>query len=120
MKNLPSLLALLATLALGHLASAAAPAQPNIIVMLVDDMGVMDSSVPFLTDESGKPKRYPLNDYYRTPNMERLAARGVRFSQFYAMSVCSPTRIAILRREGVQFESIEACVEHWKLTAFFW
>ncbi len=96
MKNLPSLLALLATLALGHLASAAAPAQPNIIVMLVDDMGVMDSSVPFLTDESGKPKRYPLNDYYRTPNMERLAARGVRFSQFYAMSVCSPTRISIM------------------------
>lgn len=70
--------------------------RPNIVVFLVDDMGVMDTSAPFLTDESGKPKRYPLNDFYRTPNMERLAARGIRFSQFCAMSVCSPTRVAIM------------------------
>ena len=74
----------------------AAETPPNIIVFLVDDMGVMDSSLPFLTDEKGKPKRYPLNDYYRTPNMERLAANGVRFNHFYAMSVCSPTRISIM------------------------
>lgn len=75
---------------------AAAPAQPNIVVFLVDDMGVMDTSVPFLTDAEGQPKRYPLNDYYRTPGMERLAAQGIRFNQFSAMSVCSPTRIAIV------------------------
>lgn len=70
--------------------------RPNIMVFLVDDMGVMDTSLPFLTDESGDPKRYPLNDFYRTPNMERLAKKGVRFNQFYAMSVCSPTRISIM------------------------
>ena len=70
--------------------------RPNIMIFLVDDMGVMDTSVPFLTDESGSPKRYPLNDYYRTPGMERLASQGIRFNQFYAMSVCSPTRISIL------------------------
>lgn len=76
---------------------AAGPiAKPNIVIMLVDDMGVMDTSVPFLTDEAGRPKRYPLNDYYRTPNMERLAQSGIRFNQFNAMSVCSPTRIAIM------------------------
>lgn len=74
----------------------AAPPRPNIVIMLVDDMGVMDTSVPFLTDADGKPKRYPLNDYHRTPNMERLAARGVRFNNFCAMSVCSPTRISIM------------------------
>ncbi|MEZ5385867.1 MAG: sulfatase-like hydrolase/transferase [Prosthecobacter sp.] len=68
---------------------------PNIVIMLVDDMGVMDTSLPFLTDADGKPKRYPLNDWYRTPNMERLAAKGVRFNNFCAMSVCSPTRISI-------------------------
>ena len=28
--------------------------------------------------------------------MERLAERGIRFNQFYAMSVCSPTRISIM------------------------
>lgn len=69
---------------------------PNIIVFLVDDMGVMDTSVPFLTDENGKPKTYPLNEYYRTPSMERLAKQGIRFNNFYAMSVCSPTRISIM------------------------
>ncbi len=80
------------------IASTSLPAaeRPNIVVFLVDDMGVMDTSVPFLTDEAGRPRRYPLNDHYRTPNMERLAARGIRFNQFYAMSVCSPTRIAIM------------------------
>lgn len=70
--------------------------RPNIVVFLVDDMGVMDTSVPFLTDAAGRPNRYPLNDYYRTPNMDRLAARGIRFNNFYAMSVCSPTRICIM------------------------
>lgn len=77
-------------------AADSSKAQPNIVVFLVDDMGVMDTSVPFLTDEAGQPKRYPLNNYYRTPNMERLAAKGIRFNNFYAMSVCSPTRISIM------------------------
>ncbi|MCX6858026.1 MAG: sulfatase [Verrucomicrobia bacterium] len=81
-------------LGLSGLLSAAS--QPNVILMLVDDMGVMDTSLPFLTDAAGKAKRYPLNDFYRTPNMERLAARGIRFSNFCAMSVCSPTRISIM------------------------
>ena len=54
--------------------------RPNIVVFLVDDMGVMDTSVPFLTDGNGKAKRYPLNDYYRTPAMERLAGQGIRFN----------------------------------------
>jgi len=86
--------ALTASAALGGRASSAD--RPNIVVFLVDDMGVMDTSLPFLTDAEGAPQRYPLNDYYRTPNMERLASRGVRFSNFYAMSVCSPTRISIM------------------------
>lgn len=77
-------------------ASATNAARPNIVVFLVDDMGVMDTSVPFLTDAEGKPKRYPLNDYYRTPNMQRLAETGIRFNNFCAMSVCSPTRISIM------------------------
>ena len=76
--------------------ASAAPSQPNVMIFLVDDMGVMDTSVPFLTDDAGRPKRYPLNDFYRTPNMDRLASRGIRFSNFYAMSVCSPTRISIM------------------------
>ena len=90
------LVALLGVFGISTVLSHAAPSQPNIIIFLVDDMGVMDTSLPFLTDDAGKPKRYPLNDYYRTPIMERLAARGIRFNNFHAMSVCSPTRIALM------------------------
>jgi arylsulfatase A-like enzyme len=74
----------------------AADPLPNIVLILVDDMGIMDTSVPFLTDAAGQPKRYPLNDFYRTPNMERLAALGIRFNNFSAMSVCSPTRLCLM------------------------
>ena len=70
--------------------------KPNIVVFLVDDMGLMDTSVPFLTDEDGNPEIHPLNEFYRTPGIARLAATGTRFSQFYAMSVCSPTRASIM------------------------
>ena len=69
---------------------------PNIIIFLVDDMGLMDTSVPFLTDKNGNSVKYPLNDYYITPNMEKLAEQGIRFANFYAHSVCSPTRTSIL------------------------
>ena len=92
---LRSALALAVSCAASSGLSAASPARPNVVIFLVDDMGVMDTSVPFLTDAAGRPQRHPLNEYYRTPNMERLASRGVRFSNFNAMSVCSPTRIAI-------------------------
>ncbi|MFM7518503.1 MAG: sulfatase [Pirellula sp.] len=70
--------------------------RPNIMIVLVDDMGVMDTSVPFLLDEQGKAIEHPLNRWYKTPNMERLARLGVRISEFYAMSVCSPSRISLM------------------------
>ena len=60
-KLLPAFAVLL--LSLSNLSAAKLP---NIMLFLIDDMGVMDTSVPFLTDKNGKPKRYPLNDYYRT------------------------------------------------------
>ena len=52
--------------------------RPNIIVFLVDDMGLMDTSVPFLTDPEGQPVEHPLNRWYRTPNMQRLVLRPER------------------------------------------
>jgi arylsulfatase A-like enzyme len=96
MKHAARLLTVLFVALAAIQAAAADATPPNIVVFLVDDMGIMDTSVPFLTDSSGKPQRYPLNDYYRTPSMERLAARGIRFNNFYAMSVCSPTRISLM------------------------
>ena len=70
--------------------------QPNILVFLIDDFGVMDSSVPFLTNHKNIPQTHPLNEFYSTPNIDRLAKKGKRFSNFYAMSVCSPSRISLL------------------------
>ncbi len=64
--------------------------RPNIILFLVDDMGWQDTSVPFHTE------RTPLNDRYRTPNMERLAERGVKFTQAYACAVSSPSRCSLM------------------------
>ena len=62
----------------------------NIILFLVDDMGLNDSSVQFL--EGGSE----LHEYYHTPNMERLAEKGVRFTSAYASPVSSPTRISLM------------------------
>ena len=70
--------------------------RPNIIVFLVDDMGLMDTSVPFLTDGSGNRVRHSLNNWYHTPNMERMAEQGICFSTFYAQSVSSPSRASLL------------------------
>ncbi len=63
---------------------------PNIVVFLVDDMGWQDTSVPFHTEKT------KFNLRYRTPNMERLAAEGMKFTQAYATPVCSPSRISLL------------------------
>lgn len=63
---------------------------PNIVLFLVDDMGWQDTSVAFHTE------RTPFNDHFRTPNMERLAQRGVCFTNAYSAAVCSPTRTSIM------------------------
>ena len=59
--------------------SAIAQERPNIILFLVDDMGVMDTSVPFLTDAEGNIQTHPLNEWYHTPNMERLPVKVSAF-----------------------------------------
>nr|MCU0874651.1 sulfatase-like hydrolase/transferase [Pirellulaceae bacterium] len=67
-----------------------AAARPNIVFFLVDDMGWQETSVPFHSEVT------ELNRRYRTPNMERLAAQGMKFTQAYASAVCSPTRVSAL------------------------
>ena len=57
---------------------------PNVIIILVDDMGYADVGCYGSV-------------YYETPNIDRLAASGMRFTNAYAASaVCSPTRVSIL------------------------
>jgi arylsulfatase A-like enzyme len=64
--------------------------RPNIVLFLVDDMGWQDTSVPFHTQVTAFNRRY------QTPNMERLAEAGMKFTQAYACSVCSPTRVSLM------------------------
>jgi len=86
MKHL--LAALLAVFALNtencllNTASAAAR-RPNVIFFLVDDMGWMDCGT------------YG-SKFYPTPNMDRFAARALRFTDAYAQPLCSPTRASLL------------------------
>lgn len=78
------------------LAGASAAERPNLLVFLVDDMGWQDTSLPFLHDAEGKPVTTDLNRRYRTPHMESLAARGMKFTRAYAHPVCTPSRITLM------------------------
>ena len=73
----------LAALALPPRAVAAEPARPNIVLILADDLGWADVGC------NGA-------DLHETPRIDGLARDGMRFTQAYAMSVCSPTRSMLL------------------------
>lgn len=64
--------------------------KPNIIFFLVDDMGWQETSVTFWNEKT------ELNKRYRTPNMESLAEKGMKFTQAYACPLCSPTRVSLM------------------------
>ena len=64
--------------------------KPNIILFFVDDMGWQDTSVPFWN------KKTAFNNLYHTPNMEKLASQGMKFTQAYATPVCTPTRVSLI------------------------
>lgn len=53
-------------------------------------MGWQDTSVPFWNQTT------PLNRRYHTPAMERLAREGMKFTNAYAMPVCTPTRVSLM------------------------
>ena len=60
----------------------AADARPNILLIMADDMGYSDIG--------------PYGGEIRTPNLDRLAAGGIRFTQFYNNAKCGPTRASLL------------------------
>ena len=65
-------------------AAPAAPRPPNIVLILADDLGWTDLGC------CG-------SDYYETPNLDRLAAQGVRFTNAYSAAAnCSPARACLL------------------------
>ena len=70
-------------LALGAaLAGARAVAAPNVIIIMADDVGYSDIGC--------------YGSEIATPNLDALAAGGVRFTQFYNTARCCPTRASLL------------------------
>ena len=64
--------------------AAGADEKPNFIFILIDDLGATDLGC------TGSA-------FYETPNIDRLAARGMKFTQAYsACTVCSPTRASLM------------------------
>ncbi len=79
---LPALL--LAGLSLAEFPARAAAPSPNIVIIFADDLGYGDLGC------YGHPS-------IRTPNLDRMAAEGMRFTDFYsAAPVCTPSRAALL------------------------
>ncbi len=70
---------------LSFVASSFADAEqpPNIILILADDLGAKELSC------------YGSRQH-KTPNLDRLASEGTRFETFYAMPLCTPTRVALM------------------------
>ena len=93
-RNCPSMGLLFAILACSSLQAADTPSLPNVIVIFIDDMGYADIG-PFGAEG------------YPTPHLDRMAADGMRFSDFLVSSaVCSASRAALLtgcyhRRIGI-------------------
>jgi arylsulfatase A-like enzyme len=74
---------MMAVYLVGEPAGAAETPHPNIVLILADDLGWADLGC------------YGA-DLHETPNLDRLAQEGVRFTDTYAMSVCSPSRAMLL------------------------
>ena len=76
-------LALVFSVAAGSVAMATSPAKPNIIFVLVDDLGIDGVSC------CGA-------DRHRTPHIDKLAESGLRFSTCYASPLCGPSRCLLM------------------------
>lgn len=90
---------LLLTLIALLLAPLHAAERPNVVLFLVDDMGWMDSGA------------YG-SKYYETPNIDRLAARAMRFTNAYAQPLCSPTRASLLTGQYTARHGITSATGH--------
>lgn len=94
-----------ATLALAALlfsARADAKTPPNFIIIYTDDQGWADTSVAMM---DGEPMSK--SDFYKTPHLERLAKRGVRFTNGY-----SPTPTCTGSRMSIQYGKTSARVQY--------
>lgn len=92
MKKTSALLIIMAFIPMPFIACKTAPqTPPNFIFILADDLGWTSHS--YLMDNRYAGSR---SEYYETPNMDRLAEEGIRFTNGYApASICTPSRRSI-------------------------
>jgi len=91
MKNL-LITSLLAGLAFVSAGGAAGASRPNFLFICTDDQRY--DALGVVQREQGEQARFP---WFQTPNLDRLAAEGVRFrNAFVTLSLCSPSRATFL------------------------
>lgn len=79
---------------------AIASDHPNIVLILADDLGWADTTL------------YGKTSLYETPNIQRLAARGMTFTDAYASPICSPTRASIMTGQNPARHGMTAPAAH--------
>ncbi|CAI8361351.1 MAG: Arylsulfatase [Opitutia bacterium UBA7350] len=85
---------------------------PNIIFILTDDQSWVGTSLQMLPDDARTR-----SNYYRTPNLERLAANGMTFSHAYAPApFCCPTRRSLQIGQDVVHHMYNRDRENWTRT----
>jgi arylsulfatase A len=90
-------------------AIAASDASPNFILILTDDQSYVGTS--FLANPEDERTR---SDYYQTPNMERIASMGMRFTNGYSPApFCCPTRRSITVGQTPARHEYQADRENW-------
>ena len=84
----------------------AAESPKNIVLILADDLGWADTTL------------YGKTSLYETPNIQRLAARGMTLSSAYASPICSPTRASIMTGQNPARHGMTAPAAHLETERF--
>jgi arylsulfatase A-like enzyme len=106
---LPFLIVCLAPCVALQAAAAAKSSQPNFVVILSDDQSWVGTSQRMIP---GDPET--ASDYFRTPNIERLAAQGMIFSSGYSPApFCCPTRRSLQVSQTPARHEYQADREGW-------
>ena len=86
--------------------AAATESQKNVVLILADDLGRADTTL------------YGKTSLYETPNIERLAARGMTFTSAYSSPICSPTRASIMTGQNPARYGMTAPAAHLEAERF--